>query len=191
MATATAAATAAARTSVQAAAGRSTAGRPAASRRESVPRDIGTDSGPFAAGRPAQDLQPAEPHPRGPLRRQGADTPPTRRKRQRPAGRLVAVEQVAALRRGHHPVDEPQELRVLLIEHRVEAGRFAQRAFDPRGKLARAVGRTGGAGRSLPEPCGGRARDQRVKRKCALVLRGQAVESSISSLTTTACAASE
>ena len=89
---------------------------------------------------------------------------------------LVAIEQVAELGRGGHPVDEPQQLGVLLAEHRVEAGRLAERALDGHGKPARAVRAARGGGRRVPEPGRSRARDQRVERQHALVLRLQSVE---------------
>ena len=65
---------------------------------------------------------------------------------------------------------------MFLAEHGIEASRLAERAFDCRGELARAVRTPRGSGRRVPEPGRGRARDQRVKRQCAPVLRGQAME---------------
>ena len=79
---------------------------------------------------PAERPEPLQPGLRCPVRRQRPDAPLERRKRDPPARRSV-LQQVPALGRGRHAVDETQQFRPFLVQHRIEARGLAHGTLDP------------------------------------------------------------
>ena len=86
------------------------------------------------------------------------------------------LHDVPALGRGRHPRDEPQEFRLLLLQHRIEARGLAHRGLDPGGELSGAFRRALRVRQPSPEPGRRRIRDQRVQRQRPPVLVPEPVE---------------